>query len=124
MAREVDELFGASDAPRPRTTLVVGLVVSGVLLGILGLGCTSLPGGALVLAAWNIVETESERIESGYLPLDARPHVQSLRVITYGAIAFVILLLILQGFLLCAGFYGALWGTMLDAIIGSAAPAP
>jgi hypothetical protein len=114
---ELDELFGGGRGQvQPRTALILGLLGSGIVLGVLGLACSSLPGGALVLLAWNVAEREMERIESGYLPLDYGPRVTSLRRITWLALLVVIGLFFVQGGLLCTGFYESLWGGFLERL--------
>ncbi len=113
---EVDELFG-SDGPRPRTALILGLLVPGVILSILGLVCTSAPGGVLILAAWTVVEKDLDRIDAGYLPQQDRAQVQVLLRLTQLALALVIVLFFVESVLLCQGVYPVLWGTLLKALV-------
>ena len=113
MSNEVEELFGeGGGAPTPRVWLVWSLLVSGVIVSILGLACLSVPGGILVLLAVMTIETEMDRVENGYLPADERSRVQTLRNITYGGLALVILIFFLQGYLFCGGYY-EMWGEWL-----------
>lgn len=124
MAREVDELFGEGEGtPAPRTRTVWALLVSGLLLAVLGLACTTAPGGVLVLIAWMIVEKENDRLENGYLPADARPAVDRLRVATYAGLVVVVLVFLIQIVLFCLGFYETFWENLLVwATDGSGGP--
>lgn len=115
MAREVDELFGEGEgAPTPRSALVWTLLVSGLLLSLVGLLCTSAPGGILVLLAWSAVEKEMDRVDNGYLPAEARPTVARMRTATYVGLVLVVLVFVVQGWLFCLGFYEHLWERMLE----------
>lgn len=129
MSQPVDELFGEGEgAPAPRTGLILSLLVSGLLTALIGMLCTTAPGGLLVLLAWLLVEKEMDRIDSGYLPSDARPHVQRLRTFTYAGVLVVIGLFVAQGFLLCGHAYDGLWlsmlGWLLGEPVGGGAPLP
>jgi len=84
---------------------------------VLGLVCTTAPGGLMVLLAWVIIDKESSRIESGYLPADVQPEVDQARKFTYLALLGVIALFMLQLVLLCQGFYEWLWGNLLKLIV-------
>ncbi len=115
---DLEELFGeGAGAPAPRTTLVASLLLFGLTLAIAGMACTAAPGGLLVLAGWMVVEKELDRIDSGYLPTDARPHVLRLRLFAYAAVLLVIGLFIAQGVLFCFGGYDMLWLGMLEMFI-------
>lgn len=114
MAREVDELFGEGEGtPAPRTRTVWALLVSGLVLALAGLACTTAPGGLLVLVAWMIVEKESDRLDNGYLPADARPTVDRLRTATYAGLVVVVLVFLVQIGLFCTGFYESFWERLL-----------
>lgn len=107
---QVDELFGEGQgAPKPRTGLVRALLASGLVLALFGLACSSAPGGALVLAAWLVVDTEMRRVENGYLPADTRAEVQRLHHQTYAALVAVLAVFAVQSALLCGGFYESFW---------------
>lgn len=119
MSRDVEELFGeGGGAPTPRTVLVLSLLVSGLLLAFLGLACSTAPGGVLVLLAWVAVEKEMDRIESGYLPADAREHVARLRLFTWAGVLVVIGLFLAQALLLCSNSYDPLWLAFLMLLGG------
>ncbi len=118
MAREVDELFGGDVAPQPRTTAVVLLLVATLVLGAFGTICTVLPAFAPALAAWNIAETEDDRIASGYLHKQAAGTVSVLRYLCYTTLTFLSLALIGQGILVVSGFYPTLWSSLLLLILG------
>lgn len=119
MAREVDELFGEGEGtPAPRARTVWALLGFGLLLTVLGLACSTAPGGLLVLIAWMIVEKEDDRLENGYLPADARPVVDRLRTATYAGLVIVIVAFVTQIMLFCTGFYEVLWERLLIWITG------
>lgn len=108
-APNLDELFGAGGGrPRPRATLIAMLVATGIVLAVLGMGCISVPGGLLVLLAWMLVEKDLDRLESGYLPEADREVVMRVRSLTYAGLLLVVVLFVLQGLLLCNGFYDVL----------------
>jgi len=113
---ELDEIFGVgSGVPTPRTGTIVTLLAGGLVVGTVGLACTSVPGGVMVLLAWMLVEKEMDRIESGYLPEEARRVVGQLQVLAYVGVAVVVLLFGVQAYLFCSGGYDMLWGALLDA---------
>jgi hypothetical protein len=120
---ELDELFGEAGArPRPRTGLVVTLLAVGLLATVLGMVCTAVPGGLLVLVAWQLVEKDADRVESGYLPAEARTTVVWLRRATLAAIVLVVLLFVAQAVLLAMGFYDVLWAGFLERAIDAWGP--
>jgi hypothetical protein len=119
---EIEELFGTEGGqPQPRRGLVLGLLSTGLVLAILGMGCSAAPGGALVLAAWVVAEKEVDRVESGYLPWDLRAEVRRLYQLTLSGVVAVLLLFVVQGWLLYIGFYDTLWGELVAAVL---APGP
>ena len=112
---ELDELFGeGAGQPEPRVTLVWVLLVSGLIFTLLGLACTSAPGGLLVLGAWVVIEKEVDRVDSGYLPLSDRPRLVRLQNGVKAGLILVIIAFVLQGALFCNGFYEVLWASMLQ----------
>ena len=123
MSDRVDELFGEGEgAPKPRTALVLSLLLSGVLTALLGMACTAAPGGVLVLLAWMTVEKEQDRLEVGYLPREAKPRVKFLRTATYVTLTVVVLLFLLQGWLLCQTDFYTVWWEYLLVRSGIATP--
>ncbi len=112
---EIDELFGeGGGAPAPRVGTIVGLLAGGLAIGVIGLACTAVPGGVMVLMAWMLVEKEMDRVDSGYLPSDARVTVGRLQVAAYAAVLMVIALFGVQAWLFCSGAYDVLWADMLE----------
>lgn len=105
---DLGELFGGAGRPRPRTGLVAGLLLVGVVSTVLGMACIAAPGGILVLLAWVVVEKDHDRIESGYLPDADRTVVERSRNLTHAGLLLVVLLFFLQAMLLCFGGYDAL----------------
>lgn len=123
MSQEIEELFGeGGGAPQPRLGRVVALLVSGLIVSFLGLACSSVPGGALVLLAWVAIDKEMDRVDSGFLPTAARGPIARLRTITLASVVLVVVLFGAQLVLMIGGFYDALWRTaltMLGSMIGS-----
>lgn len=118
MSADLEELFGEGHGQAaPRTRLVGVLALSGLLLAVLGLACTTVPGGVLVLLAWMTIEKELGRIQSGYLSADFQPIVDQTRKWTYLCLVLVVLLFTLQFILLCQGFYETLWGSILSWLV-------
>jgi len=98
---QADDLFGSKDAPMPRVGLIAALLVSGLLLALLGLACSSIPGGVLILLAWLSVEKELDRVDSGYLPESERARINRWRKSVIGGLWLVLGLVSIQAFLLC-----------------------
>jgi hypothetical protein len=98
---QTDDLFGSEDAPVPRVGVIVTLLASGMLLAFLGLACSSIPGGVLILLAWLSVEKELDRVDSGYLPESERPRVKRWRKAVIAGLWLVLGLVAIQAFLLC-----------------------
>jgi hypothetical protein len=116
----LDELFGeGSGQPVPRTRLAITLLVTGLILGLLGMACTAAPGGILVLIAWVVLEKELDRVESGYLPTEFKPRLLALQRATYAAVVLVVLLFVVQLFLLCNGTYEVFWGRLVTLMWGT-----
>ena len=116
MSRDVDELFEGGRAAEPRVKWVLGVLVTGLLLTLLGMACTAVPGGLVTLAGWNALQKEIDRVDSGYLPIEHRPLLQKLQVLAWASLGIVVACFIVQGVLLCTGFYTSLWGMALEAL--------
>ena len=122
MSQRVDELFGGGDgAPEPRTGAIVAMLVVGVTVATLGLACTSVPGGVIVLMAWMMAEKEVDRIDNGYLPNTARPTVVWLQRLCVLAVFLTLALFILQAWLFCSGQYDVIWSMLLEWVVGAPA---
>ena len=114
---DVDELFGEGGRrARPRSLRVGVVLAVGLVLAILGMACTAVPGGLVCLVAWALVEREIDRVDSGYLALDYRPGLVTLRALVWASLVVVLGLFIVQGFLLCTGFYTTMWTEALDLL--------
>ncbi len=123
--RDVDELFGEGEgAPSPRVVAVTGLLGCGLVVALVGMACTAVPGGVMVLFSWMLAEKEMDRIESGYLPSDARGVVWLLRAATFVGVLIVVGLFVVQGSLFCSGFYDAFWMQVLDWVTGDGGLTP
>ena len=126
MSDELDELFGeAGSGPKPRSRLILALLITGLLLTLVGMVFTAAPGGLVVLLAWVLVDKERDRVASGFLPADVGPQVQRLHRAVVAGLITVLVLFFLQGWLFCAtGIYEDLWTWMLQWLVGRAeAPA-
>ncbi len=126
---DLDELFGKEGSrARPRTARIMGLLLSGILLTVLGMACIAAPGGILVLLAWMTVETDQQRLESGYLPASDAAEVERTRRFTYAGLLLVVFLFALQAILLCNGAYDLLldglyipvWQAFVRGLLGGA----
>lgn len=98
---KTDGLFGNDDAPTPRVRLIFALLALGMLVAVLGLACSSIPGGVLVLLAWLSVDKELDRIDSGYLPESDRTRMNRWKRAVMISLWVVLGLVTLQAFLLC-----------------------
>jgi hypothetical protein len=117
MTEQVDELFGdASTQPKPRIALITSLLASGMLMALLGLACTSVPGGLMVLWSWSLVETEVGRIDSGYLAEDWRSTLTLLKQLVWIGLGIIMALFLMQLFLLQAGVYPELWSPLIQLL--------
>ncbi|TNE90181.1 MAG: hypothetical protein EP330_08980 [Deltaproteobacteria bacterium] len=112
---DVDELFGADDGAKPNTALVTALLASGVTLSVLGLACSVLPGGALILFGFHYADRELDRVDSGYLAEADRPKVQQLRMLAQVAVVWLLIAIVAQLVLLSIGVYDGLWGAAILA---------
>ncbi len=125
MSARVDELFGASGAGiRPRTTLIFMLLFTGLMFTLLGLACTSAPGGLLVLAAWGVADDDLARVRSGALPADTGAAASKLRGWTTAGLVVVVVLFLAQLVLLSLGFYDELWGQAIQVAFPAPEPPP
>lgn len=115
---ELDELFGeGDDRARPQRTRILALVTGGLFLELVGLMCTSVPGGLLVLMAWTVVEKDLDRIESGYLAPEHRLEVIRLQRLVLACIFLTIALFALQGVLVCTGVYSEqIWPWLIQSM--------
>ena len=119
MSREVDELFGSGEgAPTPRTSVALALLGAGLVLAVLGMLCSAIPGSLVVLLAWVVIEKERDRVDSGYLPAQARGSVEAVRTIATAGVMTVILLCLAQSVLTCTNFYDVLWTGMIGWWLG------
>lgn len=119
MAEEVDELFGAgAGQAKPRTGLITALVFAGLATSVLGLACSALPGVLMLLAAGSIAETETDRVQSGYLSAESSGRVRLLRYLAWSGVACGLLVLITQSVVLMyTDVYEVLWGTFVDNVL-------
>ncbi len=98
---KTDGLFGNEDAPRPRVGRIFALLALGMLLAVLGLACSSIPGGVLILLAWLSVDKELDRIDTGYLPESDRVRMKRWKMAVMTSLWIVLGLVTLQALLLC-----------------------
>lgn len=121
---DVDALFGRAEAaPKPRTGLVIAMVLGGLGLAALGLACSVIPGLGLVAWGWNVAEGDWARLKSGYYAQDQRSRAVTGRVVGVLGLLVAFGLLFVQLWLLWMGAYHTLWGMVVAAII-DALPSP
>ena len=113
---ELDELFGGEDAPTPQTGLIGGLLIGGWVLTFLGLACTVLPGGLLILLSYHYADRETERVNSGYLGEEHRPAVRLLQILTRIGVVLVLVVSVIQAKLTLDGTYELFWGSLFTAL--------
>lgn len=119
--RDVDELFGESpgERPRPRLVLATALLIAGWAVVVFGLLCSVIPGLLVLAWAWNVVETDWQRVQNGYYGVDQRRTVLIARIVTYIMLVLGMGALIAQWYLLDWGFYHALWSTVIERILAA-----
>ena len=119
----LDDLFAGEDEPSPRMAKTWSYLAIGLLLTVLGLGCTTLPGGILILLAWSSSDIEHARLRSGYLPESAAPVLRRQLYCIYAGLALAWGAFALQGFLLCGtDWYDQLliywlYGSSLETVV-------
>ncbi|MCO4745087.1 MAG: hypothetical protein KC912_09880 [Proteobacteria bacterium] len=116
---QIDDLFEGEDAVKPNVAFISTLLVVGLLLSILGLACSSVPGGILVLLAFHYADVELDRVESGYLPETERPRVRRLRSFALAGVVLLTLVIIQQIWLTSMGFYDVFWEASLRTLFGT-----
>ena len=124
MTSKVDELFGEEgQAVRANIRGIVTTLVLGVLLAFLGLVCSSVPGGLIVLWAWSLTEKEIDRVHSGYLPEDSLPALRVLKGFVWASLIVILIIFVGQTILLFSGFYVVFWGDLVQSLAPATSPA-
>ena len=115
MSSNVDALFSGEPQKRPvdvsaRMRRIKRILWFAVPLDLLGIPFwTGVPGAILTLWAWLATDAEVARIEAGdYAHTDAM-RLLTLRRITFWALLFSVVSLIVQSWLLSTPFYLRLW---------------
>lgn len=117
----VDELFGEGrGTPRARVPLILALALSGAAAAAVGLACSLVPGGLLLLAAWVVAEKDLMRVEAGFLPVDQGRPLRILRALVMVSVVLVTVGFVAQTWLMRVGFYTELWGALLERWFGPA----
>lgn len=105
MSSRVDRLFGGSDRPFRRSS-ILWLLGLGLPLDLLGLlTCTSVPGMVLTLICLQIIDAERERVTQGMLPLELTPTLARYRKLALSGLGLCAAGFVLQLWLLSAGYY-------------------
>ena len=105
MSSRVDRLFGGSDRPFRRSS-ILWLLGLGLPLDFLGLlTCTSVPGMVLTLIALQIIDAERERMSQGLLPLTLTQKLNLYRKLAFGGLGLCAAGFVLQLWLISAGYY-------------------
>ena len=108
MADRLENLFSGGElAQRPARTGLIGLTLAlAIPLDLLGvLSCTSVPGAALTLGAWWLIDQESGLMECGLVDGAAAPRLAQLKRVTHAALVFCGINLFAQIILLSTGVY-------------------
>jgi hypothetical protein len=118
MSSNVDALFSGEPQKKPvdvtaRMRRIKRILWLAVPLDLFGIPCwTGVPGAVLTLWAWLATDSEVARIEAGdYTHTDAM-RLLTLRRITFWALLFSVVSLIVQSWLLSTPFYLRLWGRL------------
>ena len=120
---DVEELFGSGGtAARARVPLVVALLGTGSLATLLGLACSTIPGGLLLLAAWLVAERDLERLEAGFLPVDQGPVLRVVRGLALLLVVLATAAFFVQTVLMGMGFYDLTWPLLLNWWFGIEGP--
>ncbi len=120
MSEKVSALFAGEPPPPPveagprlrmlRTALIIALP-----LDLLGVFCwTGVPGAALTLWAWLQADGEMAGVEAGLYASDDAAEMMRLRSLSGWLLAFCVVSLLVQAWLLTTSFYGDLWGWLLS----------
>ncbi|MCB9759415.1 MAG: hypothetical protein H6739_06210 [Alphaproteobacteria bacterium] len=108
MAWKVNRLFGKENDPgrAARIRLITTLLVVAVPLDLGGvLCCTSLPGAALTMIAWQLADNELARVEEGTLQVSVAPRLHRLRQLALWLLVWCTVTFALQIYLLTSGTY-------------------
>ena len=118
MSDKVDALFDGEPPPTPRSAAsklrsIRHALLIALPLDVMGVLCwTGVPGAAITLWAWLQADGEMERIEKGeYSSDDAALLIQARRQASL-LLAFCLLSLIFQAYLLTTSFYTELWSML------------
>lgn len=108
MSARVDRLFGGSERPFRRRTILwlLGIALPLDLLGVVT--CTSVPGMVLTLVAVSIIDSERERVTQGLLPIELTPTLNRYRKLALLGLGLCAAGFVLQLWLLSAGHYEVL----------------
>ena len=98
---KLDALFEGEEEPKPRLAKTWAYLALGMILTVLGLACTTLPGGLLMLVAWYSADLELAKLHSGYLPETAEPILRRQRYCVYAGLGIAWGTFVLQGLVLC-----------------------
>ncbi|MCA9492941.1 MAG: hypothetical protein KC621_23585 [Myxococcales bacterium] len=116
---DVDELFGSGGTTaKPRLTLILTLMSAGVITTGLGLACSTIPGGLLLLSAWLVAERDLQRVEAGFLPLSQGTVLRAFRALAVLLVMLATAAFVLQTVLMGMGFYDVAWPLMLNGWFG------
>jgi len=120
----LDELFGEATAEvQPRTNQVYALIGAGLLVALLGLACSSVPGVIVVLLGWYVADKEGDRLDSGFLPQTFAASVHHAQRVAWFGVAGAVLIILAQVMLFCGGFYRVYLEALLLLAMPDAPPA-
>ena len=116
MSRRVDKLFGGTPGPgRPsRGRLATALLAVAIPMNVVGVvTCLSVPGALLTLAAWQVAETDMQRIEAGELGVEHAPRLVQLKKVASWTLVGCAAVFALQLWMLSTGRYEELLAWLL-----------
>jgi len=118
MSEKVDALFAGEPPPPPieataRIRALRAALVVALPLNVLGIFCwTGVPGAAITLWAWLQADGQMARVEAGAYSSEDAADLMRLRTLSGWLLAFCVLSLLVQAYLLTTNFYSELWGML------------
>ncbi|MEL6349441.1 MAG: hypothetical protein AAFV53_40435, partial [Myxococcota bacterium] len=119
MSEKVDALFAGEPPPppieaTPRLRTIRNALIVALPMNLLGIPCwTGVPGAALTLWVWLQADSEMARVEAGQYASDDAALMMQYRAASGWLLAFCVVSLLTQIYLLTGSFYTDLWGSLI-----------